>query len=483
MEQVFSYIISFGASVMMPILFTIIGLCIGMNFGKALKSGLFVGVGFVGLGVVTALLTTNFNGPLSSISDFYHLQLNVFDMGWPAAAAVAYNTAIGALIIPVCLGINFLMLITKTTRTVNIDLWNYWHFAFIGAVAYFVMGESLAWGYFAAIVCYIITLVCADLTAEKFQKYYDLEGISIPQPFCQSFMPFAIVLNKALDKIPGFRHLDVDAEGLKKEFGELGDPLVLGVIVGALIALFGEAGHITGFDAYVKEMQAADASATATDATMAIVKSVLSLGVIMGAVMELIPRITRLFIDGLMPISEKTKELVNKKFNGKKVYIGMSPALVIGHPTTLVVSLFLIPTILALAVFLPGNQFLPLASLAGMFYLFPIVLPYTKGNVVKTFVIGLVALVLGLYFVTDMAPDFTKAAASVYAATGDKSAHIPDGFSGGALDFASSLFGWVIYKLTCYVEYVGLAILVVVTVALMLFNRRRIVRDIKKANN
>lgn len=483
MEQVFSYIISFGASVMMPILFTIIGLCIGMNFGKALKSGLFVGVGFVGLGVVTALLTTNFNGPLSSISDFYHLQLNVFDMGWPAAAAVAYNTAIGALIIPVCLGINFLMLITKTTRTVNIDLWNYWHFAFIGAVAYFVMGESLAWGYFAAIVCYIITLVCADLTAEKFQKYYDLEGISIPQPFCQSFMHFAIVLNKALDKIPGFRHLDVDAEGLKKKFGELGDPLVLGVIVGALIALFGEAGHITGFDAYVKEMQAADASATATDATMAIVKSVLSLGVIMGAVMELIPRITRLFIDGLMPISEKTKELVNKKFNGKKVYIGMSPALVIGHPTTLVVSLFLIPTILALAVFLPGNQFLPLASLAGMFYLFPIVLPYTKGNVVKTFVIGLVALVLGLYFVTDMAPDFTKAAASVYAATGDKSAHIPDGFSGGALDFASSLFGWVIYKLTCYVEYVGPAILVVVTVALMLFNRRRIVRDIKKANN
>ena len=45
-----------------------------------------------------------------------------------AAAAVAYNTAVGALIIPICLGVNFLMLITKTTRTVNIDLWNYWLF-------------------------------------------------------------------------------------------------------------------------------------------------------------------------------------------------------------------------------------------------------------------------------------------------------------------------------------------------------------------
>ena len=42
----------------------------------------------------------------------------------------------------------------------------------------------------------------------------------------------------------------------------------------------------------------------------------------MGAVMELIPRITALFIDGLKPISEKTQELVKTKFNGKKVHIG-----------------------------------------------------------------------------------------------------------------------------------------------------------------
>ena len=228
MEQVFSYIISLGASVMMPILFTIIGLCIGMKFGKSLKSGLYVGVGFVGLGIVTALLTNNFGSPLNEISRLYNLQLGVFDMGWPAAAAVAYNTAVGALIIPICLGVNFLLLITKCTRTVNIDLWNYWHFAFIGAVAYFVMDQSLAWGYFAAIVCYIITLVMADLTAEKFQGYYDdMDGISIPQPFCQSFTAFAIGINWLLDKIPGFSKLDIDAEGLKRKFGVLGEPIVL----------------------------------------------------------------------------------------------------------------------------------------------------------------------------------------------------------------------------------------------------------------
>ena len=435
---------------MMPILFTIIGLCIGLKFGKSLKSGLYVGVGFVGLGIVTALLTNNFGDPLSEISRLYDLQLKVFDMGWPAAAAVAYNTAVGALIIPICLGVNFLMLITKTTRTVNIDLWNYWHFAFIGAVAYFVMDQSLAWGYFAAIVCYINTLVMADLTAEKFQGYYDgMEGISIPQPFVQSFTPFAILINKGLDMIPGFSKLDIDAEGLKKKFGVLGEPLVLGVIVGALI------GVLAQLD----------------------IKKVLFLGVTMGAVMELIPRITSLFIEGLKPIAEKTQEVVKKKFNGKKVYIGMSPALVIGHPTTLVVSLLLIPVTLFMAVVLPGNEFLPLASLAGMFYVFVMVLPYTKGNVVKTFIIGLVALAIGLYFVTDMASAFTQAAHTVFEQTGDKAADIPTGFDAGALDFASSLFGWVIYKCVNNLQWVGAGILSVITLGMVVWNRQRIVKE------
>lgn len=439
---------------MMPIIFTIIGLCIGMRFGKALKSGLYVGVGFVGLGIVTALLTSNFGDPLTLISQIYHLELNVFDMGWPAAASVAYNTAVGALIIPICLGVNFLMLITKTTRTVNIDLWNYWHFAFIGAVVYFVFDQSLAWGYFAAIVCYIITLVMADLTASKFQGYYEgLDGISVPQPFCQSFVPFTLCMDWVLEKIPGFNKLDIDAEGLKKKFGVLGEPLVLGVIVGALIGL-------------VAQMD---------------VKKVLFLGVTMGAVMELIPRITKLFIDGLMPISEKTKEIVNKRFHGKQVFIGMSPALVIGHPTSLVCTLLLIPTYLAISVVLPGNQFLPLASLAGLFYIFPIMLPYTKGNVVRTYIIGLVALLVGLWFVTDMAPDFTKAAAAVYAATGDQAAHVPEGFMAGSMDFASSLFGYVIFAAAKYAKFVGAAILVIIVVCMMLWNRRLIIKDERAA--
>lgn len=275
MEQVFAYILSLGAAVMMPVIFTVLGVCIGIRLGDALKSGLKVGVGFVGLSIVTALLTSALGPALNSVVDIYDLKLGVFDMGWPAAATVAYNTAVGAFIIPVCLGVNLLMLLTKTTRTVNIDLW-----------------------------------------------------------------------------------------------------------------------------------------------------------------------------------------------------------------TTLVVSLLLIPVTLALAVLLPGNKFLPLASLAGMFYVFPLVLPFTRGNVVKTFIIGLVVLTLGLYMVTNLAPAFTLAANDVHKATGDGAVAIPEGFvQGGSLDFASSPLAWVIYQAVHNLKWIGSGLLVLATMALMWWNRVLILRSQKAQKN
>ena len=462
MEAVFSYIIGLGAAVMMPIIFTILGVCIGIKFGKALKSGLLVGVGFVGLSVITGLLTDSLGEPLKKVTEIYGLSLGIFDMGWPAAASVAYNTSVGAFIIPVCLAVNIVMLLTKTTKTVNIDLWNYWHFAFIGAVVYFA-SDNIWWGFFAAVICYIITLIMADLTADKFQKYYDgMDGISIPQPFCQGFVPFALVINKILDKIPGFDKLNIDAEGMKKKFGIMGEPLFLGVIVGCAI------GALACKDS--KEL-------------VNNIPSILGLGIKMGAVMELIPRITSLFIEGLKPISDATRELIARKFkNSAGLNIGMSPALVIGHPTTLVVSLLLIPVVLFLSVILPGNQFLPLASLAGMFYLFPAVLPITKGNVLKTFIVGLVALIVGLYFVTNLAPHFTEAATDVYMKTQDAAVRIPEGFQGGALDFASSIFSWIIFHMTYSFKYIGAGILVLFTMGMMYLNRVRIIKASKHEN-
>lgn len=463
--DIFKYIIALGAAVMMPVIFTLLGICIRIPFGRALMCGLKVGVGFVGLSIVTALLTSSLGPALEKIIGTYDLNLQVFDMGWPAAASVAYNTAVGAFIIPVCLAVNILMLLTRTTRTVNIDLWNYWHYAFIGAVVYFA-ADSLLWGFAAAVICYIITLVIADITARRFQKFYDgVDGISIPQPFCAGFVPFAAVISRLLDRIPGLNRIDIDAEGLKRRFGVLGEPLFLGVIVGAAIGCltcrsFAEIGRSIPY--------------------------ILGLGIKMGAVMELIPRITSLFIEGLRPISEATRDLVARRFRGARgLNIGMSPAIVIGHPTTLVVSLLLIPFTLLIAVILPGNQFLPLASLAGMFYIFPLVLPYTRGNVLKTFIVGLIILVIGLLMVTDMAHAFTLAAHDVYAATGDPAVAIPEGFEGGSLDFASSPLSWIIYKLTAFKAWriAGATILVAGTMVLLIRNRINIIKSANMPQN
>ncbi|MCR5415096.1 MAG: PTS sugar transporter subunit IIC [Kiritimatiellae bacterium] len=435
METVFKYVLDLGPSVMMPVIFTLLGVAIGVKPLKALKSGLLVGVGFVGLGVVTGLLTNGANSlgiALGKMKDIYGLNLSYFDLGWPAAAAVAYSTAVGAFIIPVCLGVNILMLATGTTRTVNIDLWNYWHFAFLGGIVFYAT-NSLAWAFYAAIVLYAITLCMADFTAKGFQNYYKgVEGISIPQPFCQSFTPFAVAIGWLLDRIPGFGKLNLDAEGMKKKFGIFGDPLFLGVLIGCLI----------GALACPSRKELVDR-----------IPKILALGVTLGAVMELIPRITSLFIEGLKPIQEATKSFVERKFSGLKgLSIGMSPALVIGHPTTLVVSILLIPSILVLAVFLPGNRFLPLASLAGMFYLFPCVLPVTKGNVLKTFIIGLVALVAGLYLATNLTPAFTKAVEAV----GTRDYAVPEGMDGvAALDFASALWCWMSYHLVVSLKWAG----------------------------
>ena len=246
---------------------------------------------------------------------------------------------------------------------------------------------------------------------------------------------------------------------MKKKFGLFGEPLFLGVIIGIIIGCLSCASWSELVDK---------------------IPYILGLGIKIGAVMELIPRITSLFIEGLKPISEATKSLIDRKFKGSAgISIGMSPALVLGHPTTLVVSLLLIPVTLILAVVLPGNEFLPLASLAGMFYIFPMILPITKGNVLKTFLIGLVMILGGLYLVTDLAPHFTLAAQDVFAQTGDAAVAIPEGFLGGSLDFASSPLAWTIFHLTHSCKWIGIVVLVLSTAALMVWNRFKIVKSQK----
>ena len=101
---------------------------------------------------------------------------------------------------------------------------------------------------------------------------------------------------------------------------------------------------------------------------------------------------------------------------------------------------------------------------------------------VKTFIIGLVSLSIGLYFVTDLAPAFTQAAQDVYAKTGDAAVKIPDGFQGGSLDFASSLFAWLIYHCVHDFKIIGSLFLVAFTTFMAIVNRRKIIKESLMSN-
>lgn len=126
------YIVGLGASVMMPLIFMLLGLILHLSLSKALKSGLMVGIGFIGLSITVNLMIDSLTPVSHALVERFGLNLNVLDVGWPAAAAVAMGTRVGALVIPVCVAINVLMLYTKTTRVLNVDIWNLWHHAFTG---------------------------------------------------------------------------------------------------------------------------------------------------------------------------------------------------------------------------------------------------------------------------------------------------------------------------------------------------------------
>ena len=55
----FNALIGMGATVMMPIIFFIVGLIFGVKPGKAFKAGMTVGIGFTGINMVVGLLLTS----------------------------------------------------------------------------------------------------------------------------------------------------------------------------------------------------------------------------------------------------------------------------------------------------------------------------------------------------------------------------------------------------------------------------------------
>ncbi len=205
-----------------------------------------------------------------------------------------------------------------------------------GSVAYIVT-QSWIFSIISAILYMIFCLLIADWTAKDVQEFYGLEGISFPTGSSDAFGLLGIPISWVVSKIPGLGKIDVDAETIQKKFGIFGEPMMMGIIIGIVI------GILAGYD----------------------VAGVLTLGINMGAVMMLMPRMVKLLMEGLIPISEAARELLQKRTGGKReILLGMDAALSTGAPATLAVGLLLVPITLFIAVILPGNKVLPFGDLA-----------------------------------------------------------------------------------------------------------------------
>lgn len=381
MLDALQWFVDLGAIVVLPILIFVFGMILGTKPSKAFTSALTVGVGFVGLNLVIDLLSTSLGPAAQAMVERFGLNLTTIDVGWPAAAAISYGTVLGSLAIPIGVLLNVVLIILGLTKTLNVDIWNFWHGAFIASLIYALTGD-FAMGIAATVVYMMMILLFGDILGPIVKKFYGFPNITFPHGTAAPGFIFAIPMNWLFDRIPGIKHWKADPETIQKRFGIFGDSTVMGFLIGLVIGLF------AGYD----------------------VAGVGQLAVKTGAVMVLMPKMVALLMEGLTPISEAANEFVKKRFPGRELYIGMDAALSVGHPAVLSSSLLLVPITILLAVILPGNTTLPFGDLATIPFLVCLMAAVFAGNIVRTVIAGSIYMVSILYITSWVAPLVTMSA-------------------------------------------------------------------------
>ncbi len=380
-QGIVQFFLDLGASVFLPVVIFILAVAFGAKPGKATRSALMVGVGFIGIGLVLGVLFDNLGPAAQAMVERFGIELSIIDVGWPASAAIAFGSDIAALIIPTGILLNVVLLLAKITKTINIDIWNFWHFAFVGAMVQAITG-NIWLGLISAMIFASVMLFFADWTAPAVQKLMGMPGISLPHGFSTVFVVPAMIVNKIIDVIPGLNSVEADPDAIKKRFGVFGEPVLQGVVIGGVIALIAYAGN-GPFTSWITQ--------------------VLQVAVALAAVMVLMPRMVALLMEGLIPLSEAAREFLQKRAGDREIYIGLDSAIAIGHPTSIATSLVMVPITLLLAVILPGNRVLPFGDLATIPFMVAMMVPIVRGNVVRATITSTVVMIPTLYIMNGIA--------------------------------------------------------------------------------
>lgn len=382
---VVQYVLGFGPTVLLPLVLFFLALFFKVKPAKALRSSLIVGIGFVGIYAIFDILTSNVGPAAQAMVEQTGISLPVVDLGWPPLAAITWGSPIAPFVIPLTMLINVAMLALNKTRTVDVDMWNYWHFALAGTLVYYSTG-SFVLGLFAAAIAAIVVLKLADWSAPLVAKYFGLEGISLPTLSSVVFFPIGLLFDKIIDKIPGVNRIHIDPENVQKKMGIFGEPMMVGTILGVLL------GIIAGYD----------------------FKHILLLGISIGGVMFILPRMVRILMEGLLPLSEAIKKYLNAKYPGRDdLFIGLDIAVAVGNPAIISTALILTPISVFIAFLLPGNKVLPLGDLANLAVMASMIVLACRGNIFRAVITAIPVIVADLWIATKIAPFITGMAKDV----------------------------------------------------------------------
>jgi PTS system galactitol-specific IIC component len=376
---------TFGAAILLPIIILVFELILGVKPTKALKSALYIGLGLNGL---VKVLNPYFMGligkPVSDMITSTGINLPYVDTGWALLAAVGYSTIIGVLIIPIGIAINLAMLFLKLTDTLDLDLWNFWHWAFVGSMVYYSTG-SMVYGVAAAVAMEVFLLVVADITAPVMQKHFNLPGISFPHASGQGLVFIAAPLKWVYDKV-GLSNPHVSSKDIRRRFGILGDASVLGFIISFIIGLIAWHNKLNTMDTWA---------------------GLLTIGIGTATFIYLYPKATAALLEGFTTLQDKVRGLLSKAGVKRQINFGMDAALTVGHPDVITVGLLTMIVTVPLVFLLPGNKFLMLADLGVTpFFLASVTVAVMGGNIITSFITTTIGVVMDLYFSTAMAPAF-----------------------------------------------------------------------------
>jgi galactitol PTS system EIIC component len=371
---------SFKAYVMLPFFIFIIALIVRMKPGAAFLSALKMGAGFAGVFIIFNFFVDNIKPAVQAIIEVQGLDFPVLDVGWPPLAAITWGSSIAPLSVLIIIAINIVMIATNTCKTIYIDIWNYWHLALAGALVLSVT-ENIILGIIAVILITVFSIKMADWTAPHVASQTSLKAVTIAPVSVTGILPFAVALDFIYDKIPGFRKIKFNPEEGKTKIGLLGEPMIIGVIIGLLLGIF--AGYSF--------------------------KNILELSIHLAAVMFLLPKCGAFIADGINPVSEALKALIKKRFPKKQhLYVAVDTGVLMNNKSVMITGLILMPVAIGLSLIIPGNKTLPLGDLPNLISIMSVTVLVSRNNVFRSVLTGIPVVISFLLISSALAPLITS---------------------------------------------------------------------------